>query len=505
MGLPSSRDRASVNRWKGLFAVSWGLAAIFLWPTLGRFNDGDDSYLFYDAGLRSWSEVLGMTALPPGRAPVTATPDLGNGAIPSEPVFVFGRWRPFSQFVYTKALWTLGLTPRGYRSLSWVVCWLASLGLAQGAVSVFALAEAVPPEAPWALATLLFWSVPTLFSSAIAFFTVNLASLLFGLGTLALCRGGRQRGPKAWELAAACALFFLACESHENAWWLLLWLGTVLGTLKISGKLGPRAPRFWGPLALLGAYILVYRSLLPGPGPNWTGGGNENYSFAPALVWSRFSYLILTPLNGLSRPLVSLLGADISPLDVEPASFPFAILLTLGSLAWIFSRVFSKSPLRSERWVKRVFAATLAVGCATVLPYCIVSNLRFIYYSKLLADLLAIGAVFLWMRLKRPRGLALAPWIAAGMATTALVASHPSWLDSNARGSEAFAHALLARHPDLRDCSPAHPCCMNGLPRKWGLNEWVLSYNLGAASKTPAFYPEQWPGARCDRHFDLGK
>jgi hypothetical protein len=125
------------------------------------------------------------------------------------------------------------------------------------------------------------------------------------------------------------------------------------------------------------------------------------------------------------------------------------------------------------------------------------------YYAKLLADLLAIGMILFWIRAPRPRALLLAPWLLANVLTTFYTAGHISWLDWNAEDSRRYVSYMTQAFPPFSKCQPEHPCCLEGLQRIWGRNEWVLSYNLTQASRYPSFYPEGWPGARCERHYRL--
>jgi hypothetical protein len=187
-------------------------------------------------------------------------------------------------------------------------------------------------------------------------------------------------------------------------------------------------------------------------------------------------------------------------------SFPWAFALTMTSVLWIvrsYLRQRRALKKKAERWIPPVVLMTLAIGVVTFLPYCIVRNLRFIYFGKMLADLGTIALFILWLKVPRPRDRMLIPLLLAGAITTAFLVRNPSWLDGNAEDSRRYVEAVTRAYPDLKSCEPAHPCCITAPGRMWGRNEWVLSYNLGNASRTPAFYPSGWPDAHCEKFLKL--
>jgi hypothetical protein len=190
--------------------------------------------------------------------------------------------------------------------------------------------------------------------------------------------------------------------------------------------------------------------------------------------------------------------------DVTPAEFPLAAILTVIAIVLLF---FPRTPRTGESPFKReqrkayfwAFITMAAVAPLSLAPYLGISGHRFVHYLATVEVFVASLVVLKAYGLQRPRKLAIVLFALGGAVSAQQYVRGWNWIDFNANWSRNFTNNLVASHPDLRSCSSVQPCCVRMSSRNWGHNEWVLSWNLGNSSKSPAYFPEGWPGVTCQR------
>ncbi len=461
--------------WKWACLLSLPLGSLVFRENLKRVTDGDDGFLYYDGGMRAWSDVLANLFVPPADKP-----------------FLFGRHRPVIELIF-KSVWSLGLSHDAINVLFWIFYWLSCVALGWGMKRVFALGVPMAAGAGWAMATVMFWAAPGMIilptpvaSSFIALF-VGLA-----LGLFAGIRPGRA----AWARGGLAIVFaFLAYQLHESPWFFTFWLAAWLFGIRYIAGRKDVFPKFWWPLAFFAVYCVIYRSLSP-------SGNNRSdlqLAYDVGTLWKNGSYMLLTAFNGLSRPLFALTGETRPNLDVELSSIPWAFGLTLAALGIAYFLHSSAKP-KNRLWI---WGTVISWGVILVssAPYWIIVSHRFIYFALLPATFLAVWFVAQVSRGGRVAFVPVTLLLAANIWTSCQAVYGFNWLKWNDGYVKNF-HSQVMAIPELKTCSSEQPCCLQIAGREWGRNEWMLNW-LSGAPKKPIFVPDNQPGFRCERTFRL--
>lgn len=470
--------------WKAVFAFSLlAGAAVLSYPMQHRPTDGDDAEHFYRAGLTPWSEILTATLVPADPKP-----------------FLMQRARPATFLLAPKIYWALAPSNTVYHVLIWffgaasmlAFAWSIVLALRAGGLELH-------PDAVWILATLCWWTAPMLmYFSLGAVNTWMYAACHLGIAMLCLPTPKYRR----LRIALSVPLALLAFQSYEANWFFFLWLG-----LWLFGTRDPRLPaakrpiHFAWPLLLLAAFVLGYRSLLPGP-KILTAENPDGFilSLSPASLLSNAYYYFLVFFNGMSWPLTE----PLSNLDTTPAEYPLAFVLTVAGFVLACKNYFTEN-LKKGKTSPRVRKTAIAIACCAIVilgvsaPHWTISNHRFIYFPMI--PMLFVMVIFAVIAASsaRLRILPILLVIAGNALGSTQALTYPNWNDMNSAISTQFYQEAMSR-PNFRECSPQAPCCVSLHARYWGHNEWILNW-LAGGDPNPTFLPEGWPTSiRCARH-----
>ncbi len=437
--------------------------------TLGRPADGDDSAYFYTLGLSSWSDTLSRLFV-----------------FPNPKIFIYNRYRPFCFDLWVKFLWELGLSPQAYKVINWILNWVGCLSFSFGMTRILALGFRLAPEVPWAMASLIWWT-PSLFLTTTGTFYPAWVEVVLG-GALILISDPGEGRRRQIRIVAAALLGFFACQSHEKAWMMLVFVSLWLGILKYFKVLKSDGPKVWWPLALLGFYLLFYRSIS-------SSDYKDVVAVTPKLVftweklWINCSYYLLVLFNALFSPLPNWLGADKQSFDFTllPTSLPF--LLTVGGFGYaIYWAV--KTKMTSTAVWKWASVGLLAMAVVFTVPFWF-AYFRLIHYLISPAAFLLIWLVVLVGRGEKLQSLPVILVLVGNFMTSAHIVENWNWIDFNAGGNKTFTDRVLSRS-DLQDCTSERPCCIHYSGRVGGNSEWEMNWNAGAP-KWPKFYPDNWP------------
>lgn len=480
--------------WMWLFVASLFVGGWVLSHSLGRLTDCDDAWAFYQGGMRDWPEILSKVILRP-----------------ENPAFLFGTWRPFAIYFITKLQWLLGLSIQGNDVLFWFIYWLAALSFSWGIISALSLGVTLAPSAVWAAATAFWWSAPSMVMSTTPLpgvFMVLFGGLAVGLS----CHLGKGR--QRWfrgALAVFCA--YASCQTHENGWFILTWYGVWLAILSYLRLTKADSPKFWWPLLAVFLHMAIYRSFSP------ASYNRPDFSLNAEVgtVRAAIGYFFLAIFNGMAEPLPRWLGVTaFKPLDTTAASFPFAFLLTIGAVASSLIRPRMKAPkskVLAKQEVAWKFATLTLLGImvVTTAPYWAVNSHRFIYFARLAGGFFAVWLVAQSSRGTKVRALPVVLLVTANAAASVQGVMKWNWLDNNGAYCRAVYQRVMARHPELKECTSEKPCCVRfnnqqvvasereGVELEWGRNAFLLSW-LSGAPKRPPYIPEGWPGASCVKH-----
>jgi hypothetical protein len=463
---------SSEKYWKRLFVASFFIGAMILARTLDRPADGDDSANFYIYGLSTWADRLASLF-----------------AFPDPKISIYNRHRPFGIELWIKFLWELGFTAKAYKVINWLVNYAASLSFAFGMTRIISLGIKLRPEVPWAIACLIWWATPLFLITTGTFYPAWVEVTLGGALVLIANPGV---GKAKWiRLGLAALLGFFACNSHEKGWMMLPFVAGWLALLQYRKKIQLSGPKFWWPLALLGFYLLFYRSFS-------SAQYKDVIALTPKLVftwdkfWTNCSYYILVLINGVFSPLPHWLGADKQSFDITLLETSLPFLLTIGGFAYGIYWAFKN---RVESTLEWKLAATGLLGMVVVftVPFWF-AYFRLNHYLISPLEFLLIWLVVLVGRGEKFCNAAVVFVLLGTMMTSAHVVENWNWIEFNAQNNKRFTDRVLARE-DLKDCSSDQPCCIHYNGRVGGYSEWEMNWNAGAP-KWPKFYPDNWQGLK---------
>lgn len=477
IGRLHSEQARELKLWRFVFILSLiAGAAVLSHPLRNRPTDGDDAEHFYRAGLTPWSKILSSTLLPAEPRP-----------------FVMQRARPATFNLAPKVFWSLGLSNTQYHLLIWIFGALSILAFAWSiclALRVGGLA--MHPASPWILATLVWWSAPSLMYLSLGAVNTWIYALCH-LTVAMLC----LPEPKYQKLRLALSVPFslLAFQSYEGNWFFFLWLGLwLLSSNKFSLR-EKKALKFAWPLLLMLAFILFYRSLIP----DQKILSNQNpdgfvLSLDPGILINNAYYYLLVFFNGMSLPMTGLLNR----IDTTPATLPLAFLMSVGGFVlagWHFKNdyVATRSTGKAANRTRKILIAafcSLIVILGAAAPHWTISNHRFIYFPMVPMFFVMVCFSLVAISPKKVRALPIL-LVVAGNALGAFQAlTQPNWNDVNSNIAVQFYNQAMAREA-FRACSPAAPCCVKLNARYWGHNEWILNW-LAGGNPSPSYLPEDW-------------
>jgi|GEM_PF-4649622 len=482
--------------WKWIYFASFFALVLVLKQTLDWGTSGDDSYYFYKAGFRTWSDILGHLFFPP-----------------EAKVFIFGEDRPLQYFIF-KSLWALDVGVTGYRAYSWVVNWLACLAFSWGIISVFRLVYPIASTAIWFAATLMWWCPPVVMSTSGNLIDVVMLGLVgahFGL-----LLADPKTLPKAIRRATirlGLSIFsaFLGCQAFESAWIVLVWgSGFLLLHFLTKGTLKKNLRRALLSAAIVAFHILVFRSLNPADANRQEVA--RTYDLSSFLRMGKFYGMIA--FNAVAEPMWSSLGFHPTAVGIDALSHPYAFLLTFSALILLFV-IRKPSTGKEDKRASRFSWLVLLGGVGAVIPYLIISNRQMLYYSN---GLLAFVTLFVAIRayLFRPgpgktlpwRFFGLDPVLLAYFLGTAIAGAHviTGWNymhfyagQYNGNGTRNLYDRVMAL-PGASECSGTNPCCLQMLPKTdWGFDESIPNWYLGLP-KHPPFIS---PGMPCSKTLSI--
>ena len=482
------RERFHISKWAGLYVLSLFAASYFLIPTLHRGSDGDNAMMYYSNGLTPWSVLWRDVFIPKSPKP-----------------FLFDQGRPFA-WVQLKLLWELGLSTTGYGVLNWVLMWASILAFCLGLCRLLSFGLFLTPDAPWMMACIIWWSAPVMILHTSAFYCFQLV-LLLGIHFYLVSKLIEKRH-RTIRIALVLLLTLFLFQTDESGWICMLWLSGWLAILEYTGTLKKGLPRFYWPLALIAAHMAIFRSFTLG----------QNGYFKPwevssslATLWTNGLYFALAIFNGIVEPLATHLKSTLVSMDITPYPSLLPLILTITAVAVsLFSKKdaidLNPAPKKKKKAIFRLGAAWLMLNVlGETVPFFVLRDHRLIYYVDVSILFLAAWVVVRSSQCKRPFSIH-AP-VALMVVGNALMSVHmiQNWnfMDLNIGYAEPWLQAVLAR-PELKGCTTEAPCCLDLPHRDWARHEWGLNWDIGAP-KYPAFYPKDWPGAKCVRtvHVDI--
>lgn len=468
-----------IPAWAWIYALSFPAALFLLYPAAFWGSNGDDGWVIYTNGMKSWSEILGQLFIPKAKR-----------------IFLFGTDRPLPFYLYAKIARELGLSPMSHHVLNWVGSWLSTLGFGWGIVALLRLALPLPADAKWLVATLVWWAPSQLLSTATIFpdcwLLHGLLGVFWGLvysSEKELFPAFRHAGVR-YGLALAAA--FLACQTQEAAWVILAWTSLWLGVVSMTR----RAPRTLTPwLALLpvvfaAAMALLYRSLDP-------AAANRSefvISLSPFVLYRvSLSYLLMA-FHAVAEPFVSWLPINRPGLALAPAPHAYAFILATAGLIWGLS---TQAAVKKDPVARRLSWLVALGGLLCTAPYLVISDRQFIYYGLRLNTFLGVffAVRMLWSRkpAKSKKALPFGDYAAlvyvAGMAlATSYVFQNKNWLRDMGDFSKQHYARIMAT-PGAEYCTSERPCCLEIPYKGWLYNEWIASWMAGAPRNPPFVEP----------------
>lgn len=444
----------------------------------------EGEFLYKDgAGAMSWLEHLSLLFLPQ-----------------KEKIFLFGTFRPLPYRFYFKLLTSMGVSAHGYNYFDWVGSWLACLAFAWGILILARKAIPLAKETVWIIALLVWWTPTWILCTNLIYPDCWMQPGLMGL-FWAFAFGEAQDLPnwshRPW-VRNSIAFFsaFLACQSHEATFFMLLWTSFWLWI--VSNKEKPDWPKVLAPVAMAMGYVLIYRGLNPG-----TSNRPEIVvSYAPIDMAHTARYYLVIGLYAISKPFLSLLSLQPSVLGQSQAELPIAFFLTIAGTILAFNPLYESEtvgPKDSSR-VRLLWYLPLG-GLICTVPYFVMQNRSLVYYGLrlqiYLAALIAIRAA--WSRSSQkfkfaPLGVVL--YLCGAVSATGTLMWGWNWA-KHYGGVSLGVYQKVINTPGTEECTSEKPCCLEFSSWQWVYNETTVNWNDGAP------YPPRFikPNDRCTRTF----
>ncbi len=483
MALNRLLEKIGLGFWRWAYVLSLPLAAIFFFIPNSRWGAMDEGEFLYKdgAGAMSWLEHLSLLFLPQ-----------------KDKIFLFGTFRPLPYRFYFKLLTSMGVSAHGYNYFDWVGSWLACLALAWGLLVLARKAIPLGKETLWLIALLIWWTPTWILCTNLIYPDCWMQPGLMGLFWVFFF-GERQDLPswsqRPWvRYSIAFLSCFLACQSHEATFFMLLW--TSFWSWIASDRKNPDWKTILTPVAIAMSYVLLYRGLNPG-----TSNRPEIVvSYAPIAMAHTARYYLVIGLYAISKPFLSLLSLKPIVLGQSEAELPIAFFLTTAGTVLAFNPFTGRLPGKENTRIKLTWLFPLA-GLICTVPYFVMQNRSLVYYGLrlqiFLAALIAIRAV--WSKEAEGQKLyALAVLLYVGGAITASATLMNGWNWAKHYGGVSLAlYEKITRTPGSSECTSEKPCCVEFSAWQWVYNETTLNWNDGAP------YPPRFikPGANCTRTY----
>lgn len=474
------KSALTLSPWDRLYLLSLPLTAIFfLIPSLDWGTNSDDGWYYYEKGLTPWNRILGPLFIP--------------GYLGSR-TFIFGEDRPVQQ-VFFKLMYELGASPTVFHVISWLLVWGSCYLFAWGLIRFLGLAAPLGTGAVGFLACMLWWSPGGQFSAATALvnpWVLGLLGLFWGF----FC--GSKDSPR--RPALAILFGFLACQTLEDAWPILVWSSLWLLLIGAREKPDSGFRRFLPalvPLGLVAAHILIFRSFNPADGNR----PEVVAAFSAASIFKVAKYYLLLAFYAVAEPFVSWTGLGPTPAGLGPQPFPYSFALFVAGLFLTVKATSAKS--KTDRDHRRWSWLVLSGGLVAIAPYLLVSNRQLFYYAL---KLNAFVAAFVAFRLFRSRksvpkktssAESRASWLSLAAVAVAGGFAMLGWNYTKFFGQGLMRefHEQVIAIPGARECTGESPCCLEVPNRTWGRHEWMVNWIEGAGKK-PRFVT---PGMSCAR------